>query len=300
MNGHIPKPTNQTIIDHRYRVQKAMSFIEQNLGQICSIERLAQEACLSIYHFNRVFAACSGETPIQYWIRNRMIHAARRLLSSNQRVLDVAFEIGYESHNAFSKAFKKWYGVSPRAFRDNPFEIDSWGYAFDKYSANRPTYSLASPFVCSKSPMQFVYMEAGGLIEGSFVEVGMSIMEQIKSALLVLNLTKFICGFVSVFPTRPSGFVDPNARIQIGAIITKPVQHIEPIRTRIIEAGRWVIFRHTGPLELLYQTWNAAYFNWLPSNGLRPRAGAPFEWYKDLFTATPINQHQTLIHIPIH
>jgi hypothetical protein len=46
------------------------------------------------------------------------------------------------------------------------------------------------------------------------------------------------------------------------------------------------------------QTWNAALYNWLPSNGPLPRDETPFEWYQDIFTQTPIAHQQTIIHIP--
>ena len=120
------KPNDQTILDHRQRAQRAMVFIDQNLDQVCPIDRLAQEVCLSPFHFNRVFAGCTGETLKQYWVRNRMLHAAHCLMNGNRKVIDIAMDIGYESHNAFSKAFRKWYGLSPRAFRDRSINIDTF------------------------------------------------------------------------------------------------------------------------------------------------------------------------------
>lgn len=84
------RPNNQTILDHRQRVRRAMVFIDQNLDQVCSTDRLAQEVCLSPFFFNRVFAGCTGETLKQYWLRNRMQHAAHCLMNGNRKVIDIA------------------------------------------------------------------------------------------------------------------------------------------------------------------------------------------------------------------
>ena len=94
--------------------------------------------------------------------------------------------------------------------------------------------------------------------------------------------------------------MDPDAPIQVGAIIAKRVDRIEPLKSRLLGGGRWAVFCHLGPFEFVMQTWNAAYHNWLPSNGLLPRDETPFEWYQDIFTQTPIAHQQTIIHIPIH
>ncbi|MGD2012090.1 MAG: AraC family transcriptional regulator [Desulfobacterales bacterium] len=137
------RPNNQTILNHRQRAQQAMVYIDQNLDQVCPIDRLAQEVCRSPFHFNRVFAGCTGETLKQYWVRNRMLHAAHCLMHGNRKIIDIAMDIGYESHNAFSKAFRKWYGLSPRAFRDRSINIDTFEFTFAKLGPFPPTYSPA-------------------------------------------------------------------------------------------------------------------------------------------------------------
>ena len=292
-------PKSETIIDHRSRVRRVMTYIDENLDQICPLERLAQEACLSPFHFNRVFAACTGETVKHYWIRARMVYAALSLVHTNRRVIDIAMDIGYESHNAFSKAFRTWHGISPRAYRDNPLQDYNWGYSFNRYSAYRKTYLSYRPVVWRIAPCQMIYKEMCGSLNGASVETAISIIREIETALRQLGLMRNFCGWISAFPARPAGFSDPNAPLQVGALISRRIEHIAPLKTRILGGGRWAVFHHVGPLEYLLQTWNAAYHNWIPSSGLRPRSDTPFEWYKDLFTSTPIESNQTYLHIPI-
>jgi len=81
---------------------------------------LAARACLSRFHFDRVVRAASGETPGRFRRRVLLERAAYRLVTSGQGVLDVAVEAGYSSHEAFTRAFVRAYGVRPSQWRAKP------------------------------------------------------------------------------------------------------------------------------------------------------------------------------------
>jgi AraC-like DNA-binding protein len=79
---------------------------------------LAREAKLSRYHFLRVFQQFTGLTPHQYVIRARLRRAAMRLVSEPSRVLDVALDSGFGDVSNFNHAFRREFGVSPKAYRN--------------------------------------------------------------------------------------------------------------------------------------------------------------------------------------
>src|SRR3954471_11325237 len=83
-------------------------------------EDLAARAYLSRFHFDRVVAATSGETPARFRRRVLLERSAYRLLTSGQGVLDIAVEAGYSSNEAFTRAFQRAYGVGPAAWRKPP------------------------------------------------------------------------------------------------------------------------------------------------------------------------------------
>jgi len=83
-------------------------------------EELARRVHLSRYHFDRVIAATAGESPARFRRRVLLERAAYRLVTSGSTILDVALEAGYSSHEAFTRAFIRAYGVAPARWRRQP------------------------------------------------------------------------------------------------------------------------------------------------------------------------------------
>jgi AraC family transcriptional regulator len=81
---------------------------------------LARRAYLSRYHFDRVVGAVTGESPSSFRRRVLLERAAYRLSSGDDGVLDIAIEAGYGSHEAFTRAFARAYGLPPREWRRRP------------------------------------------------------------------------------------------------------------------------------------------------------------------------------------
>ncbi|MBP4061053.1 helix-turn-helix domain-containing protein [Aeromonas sp. Prich7-2] len=103
------------MIDYRERLTPVLRALEQNPD--LSIEALASRACLSLYHFHRVFTAVVGEAPGEMCRRLRMQRAAWQLCYTDASVTAIALGAGFGSSQAFAKAFRRHYGCTPGAFR---------------------------------------------------------------------------------------------------------------------------------------------------------------------------------------
>jgi AraC family transcriptional regulator len=99
------------------RIVAAMRYMEQHLHRELALDEIARAASLSPYHFHRLFRAVVGEPAMEYARRLRLEHAAYRLRSTRRPVLRIALEVGYESVDAFGRAFRARFGQSPSAFR---------------------------------------------------------------------------------------------------------------------------------------------------------------------------------------
>jgi AraC family transcriptional regulator len=102
------------------RVQPALAFAAASPDDV-RLAVLAAHAGLSAFHLHRLVSSVAGETPKAYTERLRISRAATLLLTSRHSVLDVALSCGFNSHEAFSRAFKRRYGITPRVYRVRGF-----------------------------------------------------------------------------------------------------------------------------------------------------------------------------------
>jgi AraC family transcriptional regulator len=98
-------------------LNNTLEYIERNLDAELNIDDISKVACSSRYHFQRVFYALTGFTVSQYIKNRRLTLAAEELAATDKRVIDIALKYGYESPEAFTKAFKRLHGISPSALK---------------------------------------------------------------------------------------------------------------------------------------------------------------------------------------
>lgn len=98
-------------------IQQSIDYIEDNLNEKISLEELARQTYISKYHFHRVFHELVGETVMDYVRKRRLTKAAQELVQSDEKIVDVALKYQFSSQEAFSRAFKRMFKVSPREFR---------------------------------------------------------------------------------------------------------------------------------------------------------------------------------------
>ena len=99
------------------RVAVATAYMHGHLGQALSLEDIASAACLSPFHFHRVFREVHGETPHQYLAGLRFQRACALLRQTGRSVVDIAVDCGYDSVSTFTTWFTHRAGLSPMKFR---------------------------------------------------------------------------------------------------------------------------------------------------------------------------------------
>ena len=99
------------------RVAIGTSYLHANLDRAVTVAEAAREACLSPFHFHRLFASFHGVTPHRYLTRLRLAHARALLRSGTRTVADVASACGFASLGTFTTTFTRHVGVSPARFR---------------------------------------------------------------------------------------------------------------------------------------------------------------------------------------
>lgn len=105
-------------MDWLNRMNLAVDYIETHLTEKVDYAQVAKQACCSANHFQRMFSFITGVPLSEYIRRRRLTAAAFQLQNTGARVIDLALQYGYESPEAFSRAFAKLHGVSPMSARD--------------------------------------------------------------------------------------------------------------------------------------------------------------------------------------
>src|SRR5512145_463122 len=107
----------QNLQNYSARIEAVKHYIGEHIDEALNREVLAAVAGFSVPHFHRLFMACQGEKLASYVRRVRLERAGRKLRMGAVDITEVALAAGYETHAAFSKAFKQRFGFSPSEFR---------------------------------------------------------------------------------------------------------------------------------------------------------------------------------------
>lgn len=105
-------------------IQKAVDYIEDHIAQEMKLEELAAVAALSPFYFQRLFTRLVRRPVGEYIKLRRLARAADTLNCKDRRILDIALEYGFNSHETFTKAFKSAFGITPDEYRKNPVHLN--------------------------------------------------------------------------------------------------------------------------------------------------------------------------------
>lgn len=98
-------------------VLKTVSYIEQNLEKNLNLDEISEKMNYSKFHLNRLFSEKVGCTIYKYIQMRRITEAARKLVHTDEPVIDIAMEANYNSQQAFTLAFRQIYLCTPQAYR---------------------------------------------------------------------------------------------------------------------------------------------------------------------------------------
>jgi len=290
--------------DYRQRILKVLVAIQERLDAAISLEDLAAVASFSPYHFHRVFRGMVGESVMEHVRRLRLERAAFRLKFTDQPVTNIAFDAGYETHEAFTRAFRARFDESPSGFREKhrtvAFPVAPSGVY---YSADADVEGF-TPVEYGGEPLE-VRVERVPPTRVIFVRhVGP--YKECGTAWCTLYQWAFPKGLC--LPTsKVIGLAhdDPEvtapAQLRYDACITVG-QNVEPggnVGVQEIAGGEFAITRHHGSYEGLPQTYFRLCGEWLPASGREVRSAPAFEVYINNPQVTPPDKLLTDVYLPL-
>lgn len=277
---------DSTQVNLQQAVFRAARLLEQHLDTPPSAKKLAREVGVSMHHFHRVFRAVVGETISQHSVRLRVEYAASLLKFSSWHIQEISLICGFSTQSGLSRTFRKFYGMSPREFRDQetivPFlrtPVRSWAPTNEELpQAPIPTvrieswpdfFGIAFRFY---GPMARVH------------EPWAQLLEWAKGTNLKLDCCRFFgLWFDDYGVTGESKF-----RYECVLVPPEPLQSPAPFLERIIPAGQVAIVTAHGNLKTLDRTWRAFGYGWFPFSGFQPRLNFVCDEYPARLMLSPL------------
>jgi len=271
-------------MDWQERMGAAIGYLEGNLRGEADIEKAAEAANCSVFHFHRMFEVITGLGPGEYLRRRRLSEAARELSSgSGAKVIDIALRYGYDSPDAFSRAFRREFGCLPTEARRPGARLHSY-----------PRLSFSVSLKGDK-PMEYRIEEMGAIeLAGVGARISWAGGENFVSVPAFWELAKKrgfieslcakadlsrmgICGVCRNFDMAAGEFTYSIAIDESADVSGMP----EGSESFAVPASTWAKFTSRGPLRPNFQeTIKRALSEWLPSAPEWDHAGtAEIEFY---------------------
>ncbi len=105
-------------------IKGTVDYVERNIHGRLSAEVIAREFNVSEFHFNRIFKTVTGTTLKQYILSRKLTNALQPLAETGAPVIDIAYDLGFEYPEVFSRAFKKQFGLAPSRYRADRPAVD--------------------------------------------------------------------------------------------------------------------------------------------------------------------------------
>ncbi len=262
---------------HELRLNRVLDYIHDNPTGDLSLDRLAEVAALSRFHFHRLWRAMTRETAAQTVRRMRLHRAAVALVSGKAPVAQIAAEVGYPDADSFARAFADLYGVAPSAYR--------------RRGQHRPPL-LSTP--TGDDPMPDVtirteprYRLAAVTHIGPYYEIGRA-FEKLFATLSARGLLPQAGSMLALYYEDPSTVPPDQLRSHAGIVLSEGAEIAAPLEEIIVEGGRTAVLTHRGPYAGLQASWNALYRGWLATSDEEPADRAPYEVYLN----TPMEARQ--------
>ena len=261
------------------RMRKALDYLEENLKENIDIEQAARVAFSSSFHFQRMFHMLTGVTVAEYVRRRRLTLAAQELAACETKVLDVALKYGYDSPEAFSKAFRKVHGISPSAAREPGTELK----AYPKISFHISLKGDKDMNYKMVEKDSFKVIGKGRKVstkDGENFKVIPEFWRECATNGVKEKLDKIDGG--NCAGVCMNDYHNESFTYVIGKEYTKKVELPEGIEEYTIPAQTWAVFESIGAMPTAIQkVWDRIYSEWFPSTGYEQAEAPQLEVYLD-------------------
>lgn len=259
-------------------LQKAIDYMEDHLLEDISIEEIANQAKASPFHFQRTFSILTDITVGEYLRRRRLTLAAEELLRTNTKIIELACKYGYDTPEAFTKAFRKQHGVTPSEVRKGMGKLQSYSRLVIQVSLKG-----AIPVkyrIIEKEPFKVVGVKRQFSSVNEEHLAGIPrLWDEVNSDgtcdSLIPHMNGEIKGILGVCVSGAlANSIDYWVAVEHDGEFTGPFASLD------IPGSRWAVFEVHGAMpHAMQDAWKKIYSEWFPSSGYEYAGTAELEVY---------------------
>lgn len=303
-------PENAIEADYIKRINQVFVHIERHLGDELCLEKLAQIAHFSPFHFHRIFKTIVGETLKDYISRQRLEGAAIELIHREEVNIGVlSQDFGFSSNAVFTRAFNRLFGKSPSAYRRQHYIDSKQGKAHSKQGKVVPDYQKyvrsinhlkhwiemnANIEVKEMPQMEVAYITCMG-VEGMEQSFERLIQWARPKGLLDSDNTKMATIYYDSFKTTEPSKVRMNACL----VLEKPVEVSGEIGKTQIKAEKCIVGRFELAINEFEKAWTGM-FLWMKEQGYSISESNPYEVYYNDYHEHPEKKFILDLCIPVN
>jgi AraC family transcriptional regulator len=257
--------------------QKALWYIESHLARPLTLDEIAGVSGVSRFHLVRAFGAATGLSVMRYVRARRLSKAARALVAGAPDILSLALDADYGSHEAFTRAFRDHFGVTPEAVRaatcldhlrlQEPIVMNST--ALDHLKA--PRFETGKPLLVAGVGERCTHENGGAGIPNQWQQFSQSV-DHIPGRIGKVSYGVCCNG-------DDAGNFDYVAGVEVADFSDLPREFS---RVRIPEQ-KYAVFTHAEHISTIRRTHNTIWNHWLPVSGFKAADAPSFERYDENF-----------------
>ncbi|MBL0685974.1 AraC family transcriptional regulator [Aquimarina mytili] len=299
---------NEIQVDYKNRINRVYQYIDENLDGDLSLNTISEIACFSPFHFHRIFKYTHSETLNEYVTRRRVEKSASDLLHTTRRISEISITYGFNDNSSFTRAFKKYYSVSPTEFRkQNP---NKFSKICQLESKNGQEYPDREKYICIINNLK-KWIQMSAKIEVKRIsKMNLAYVSCIGSQNLEAAYQKLIQwatpkGLMNEHAKMATIYYDSfkiteanKVRMSASIILDKPIKTEGEIGLTTIEQGKCIIGSFEIGVDEFEKSWTGL-FLWMNENGYKKANRSPFEIYHNNFNEHPERKCIVDFYIPI-
>lgn len=286
-------------------VTRVLRQLVARLDDSADLAELARLANLSPFHFHRIFRGMVGETALELLRRLRLERAAHALRTSELPITQLAFAAGFETHEAFTRAFRAAYGEPPSSFRQNPRARPHLAAPCGIHFDTADVMGVFIPRDTGGAGMDITLQQLPALRLATVLHLGP--FNQIGAAFEKLGAVAGRAGLyahpgammVATYDDDPEGKTAEELRSRAGISVPEGVPMPNGLEEQRIAGGAYACHTHIGGYELLGDVWSRFMGEALPASGYVIAPGPALEIYRSDMRTTPKTEWRTDILVPV-